>query len=64
MNIYSSREILRILHMDGWVIKNQRGSHIQLVHPCKGGKVTVPHPRKELDPKTVKSICNQANIEL
>lgn len=50
--------------MDGWVIKNQRGSHIQLVHPCKGGKVTVPHPRKELDPKTVKSICNQANIEL
>ena len=48
----------------GWVIKNQRGSHIQLVHPCKGGKVTVPHPRKELDPKTVKSICNQANIEL
>ena len=50
--------------MDGWVIKNQRGSHIQLVHPCKGGKVTVPHPRKELDPKTVKSICNQANIQL
>ena len=38
MNILSSREILRILHMDGWVIKNQEDLSIQLVHPCKGGK--------------------------
>ena len=53
MRSYSSREILRMLHRDGWVEKNQRGSHIQLVHPVKPGKVTVPHPRKDLDPKTV-----------
>jgi predicted RNA binding protein YcfA (HicA-like mRNA interferase family) len=64
MNIYSSREIIKILHANGWVIKNQRGSHIHLVHPQKVGKVTVPHPRKELDPKTVKSICRQTNILL
>ncbi|MEW6229581.1 MAG: type II toxin-antitoxin system HicA family toxin [Bacillota bacterium] len=44
---YSSRGILRILHEDGWVEKNQRGSHVQLVHPTKPGKVTVPHPRLE-----------------
>ncbi|HEX7715597.1 MAG TPA: type II toxin-antitoxin system HicA family toxin [Bacillota bacterium] len=63
MKIYSSQEILQILYKDGWTIKNQRGSHIQLIHPTKLGKVTVPHPKKELDLKTVKSIFKQANID-
>lgn len=62
MKIYSSKEVLSILHKDGWVVKNQRGSHIQLIHETKRGKVTVPHPRKELDPKTVKSIFSQASL--
>ena len=62
MTVYSSKDILQILYKDGWKIKNQRGSHIQLIHPNKAGKVTVPHPRKELDPKTVISILNQAGL--
>lgn len=64
LQVYSSREILRLLNKDGWIIKNKRGSHLQLIHPQKNGKVTVPHPRKELDPKTVRSISKQANIFL
>jgi predicted RNA binding protein YcfA (HicA-like mRNA interferase family) len=28
------------------------------------GKVTVPHPRKELDPKTVKNIFKQAGLNM
>lgn len=38
------REILKILHEDGWreVENRTRGSHIQLKHPVKSGKVTVP----------------------
>jgi len=59
---YSSKEILNVLFQDGWIIKNQRGSHLQLIHPLKSGKVTVPHPRKDLDPKTVKSILKQAEL--
>jgi len=59
---YSSRGILRILHEDGWVEKNQKGSHVQLVHPTKPGKVTVPHPRKDLDPKTIRTILRQAGL--
>ena len=37
------REILRILHKDGWreVEGRNRGSHVQLRHPTKKGKVTV-----------------------
>jgi predicted RNA binding protein YcfA (HicA-like mRNA interferase family) len=64
VKIYSYKEILCILRKDGWIIKNQRGSHIQLLHPIKIGKVTVPHPRKKLDPKTVKSIFHQAGLQI
>jgi predicted RNA binding protein YcfA (HicA-like mRNA interferase family) len=28
--------------MDGWIEIDQKGSHLQLVHPQKSGKVTVP----------------------
>ena len=63
MKMQSTREILKILHRDGWVIKRQRGSHIQLIYSVKSGKVTVPHPRKTLDPKTVRSILMQAGLK-
>ena len=40
--------LLRQLHDDGWRLKNQEGSHRQLVHPTKTGKVTVNgHPSDE-----------------
>jgi predicted RNA binding protein YcfA (HicA-like mRNA interferase family) len=35
------KELLNILKGDGWVEKAQKGSHLQLVHPVKIGKVTV-----------------------
>jgi predicted RNA binding protein YcfA (HicA-like mRNA interferase family) len=60
---YSTREMLRILYNDGWMLKNQRGSHIQLVHPKKQGKVTVPNHGKDLDPKTINSILKQAGLQ-
>lgn len=43
--------------------KNQHGSHLHLIHPTKKGKVTVPHPTKDLDPKIVKSILKQAGLD-
>ncbi|MGB9662025.1 MAG: type II toxin-antitoxin system HicA family toxin [Moorellaceae bacterium] len=63
MKAFSSREVLRILQKDGWIIKNQVGSHVQLVHPVKPGKVTVPHPRKNIPLRTLKSIFRQARLE-
>jgi predicted RNA binding protein YcfA (HicA-like mRNA interferase family) len=59
---YSSREMIQMLNTDGWVIKNQEGSHIQMVHPTKPGKVTIPHPRKDLPERTAKSILKQAGL--
>ena len=59
----SSREILCVLFEDGWFIHNQEGSHVQLKHPAKRGKVTVPHPRKDLPLRTVNSIFRQAGLK-
>ena len=39
MKSYSSREILQILKEDGWIVKGQEGSHIQLMHPIKQYKI-------------------------
>jgi predicted RNA binding protein YcfA (HicA-like mRNA interferase family) len=64
MKSWSSRELLKILAADGWVVKHQVGSHLQLVHPTKPGKVTLPHPKKDLAPGTVRSISRQAALDL
>jgi predicted RNA binding protein YcfA (HicA-like mRNA interferase family) len=57
------KELLKQLNKDGWVVKHQVGSHIQLVHPSKAGKVIVPYHNKDLDIKTVNSILKQAGLK-
>ena len=64
MKSYSSKEVLRILHNDGWHPVRQTGSHVQLIPPSKPGTVTVPHPRKDFKPKTLKTIFTQAGLEI
>lgn len=56
------KEILKILKKEGWEIINQRGSHIQLTHKEKKGKVTVPNHNKDLKTGTLKSILKQAGL--
>ncbi len=63
MKSYSSKDILNILQQNGWYIDSQRGSHIHLKHAQFNNKVTVPHPRKDLPVKTVKSIFLQAKLD-
>lgn len=59
----SSREVIKIISADGWYeIKANGGSHRQFKHPTKKGRVTVPHPKKDLDELTVKSIMRQAGL--
>jgi len=58
------REVLTILRRDGWVVVHWTGSHRQLKHPTKAGRVTVPGKEsKDLAPKTLKSIFTQAGLE-
>ena len=60
----SSRELLKHLNADGWQVVSQRGSHVQLRHPTKPGRVTVPHPVKDVTPGTHRSIERQAGIQI
>lgn len=60
----TSRDILKILRKDGWYIVDQDGSHAQLKHPTKSGKVTVPiHGSKDIPPGTLNSILKQAGLK-
>lgn len=60
---YNSRELLKLLNSDGWVVVRIKGSHHQLKHPIKKGTVTIPHPKNDLPRKTFESILKQAGIE-
>ncbi|MCL2031336.1 MAG: type II toxin-antitoxin system HicA family toxin [Oscillospiraceae bacterium] len=57
------REIMQKLHRDGWKEAETKGSHIQMKHPTKPGKVTVPNHSGDIHPKTLKSIMKQAGLK-
>ena len=57
-------EILRLLHDDGWFVMATRGSHRQLKHSTKSGRVTVAgKPSDDLAPGTLNSIFKQAGLK-
>ena len=60
----SSRIIIKRLKADGWRQIGQSGDHVHFKHPTKPGKVTVPHPRKDMPKGTVRSIERQSGIKL
>jgi predicted RNA binding protein YcfA (HicA-like mRNA interferase family) len=55
-----SREIIKMLRDDGWELHHVKGDHHQFKHPTKPGKVTVPHPSRDLPMGTLRSIFRQA----
>ncbi len=57
-----SADLIKQLKVDGWYLVHVVGSHHQFKHPAKPGKVTVPHPKKDLPPGTVRSILKQAGL--
>jgi predicted RNA binding protein YcfA (HicA-like mRNA interferase family) len=57
------REVLQHLHRDGWRIVRQKGSHRQLRHSVKPGRVTVAGaPGKDIVPATLLGIWKQAQM--
>jgi predicted RNA binding protein YcfA (HicA-like mRNA interferase family) len=57
-----STDVIKQLKADGWYLVHVVGSHHQFKHPTKAGKVTVPHPKKDLPLPTVRSILKQAGL--
>ncbi|MGD0988046.1 MAG: type II toxin-antitoxin system HicA family toxin [Candidatus Sulfotelmatobacter sp.] len=60
----NSRDVLKALLEDGWYEVAQAGSHKQFKHLVKKGRVTLPHPKRDIPIGTLKSIEKQAGIKL
>ena len=58
-------EVRRVLRSFGWVVVAQRGSHVQLKHPARPGRVTIPiHAGETIGPRLLSSILRQAGLSL
>ena len=57
-----SADSSKLIKTDGWYLVHVVGSHHQFKHPSKPGKVTVPHPKKDLPLATARSILKQAAL--
>lgn len=62
--VMNSRDVIKELRKDGWYEVNQVGSHKQFKHATKKGRVTVPHPNRDIPIGTLKSIEKQAGFKL
>ncbi|UFZ03591.1 type II toxin-antitoxin system HicA family toxin [Bradyrhizobium ontarionense] len=60
----NSRDVISALQRDGWFQVAQKGSHVQFKHLSKRGRVTVPHPERDLPIGTLKSIEKQSGLKL
>jgi predicted RNA binding protein YcfA (HicA-like mRNA interferase family) len=57
-------EVLKMLHDDGWYFVAMRGSHRQLRHGTKPGRVTVHgKPSDTIAPGTPRSILRQSGLK-
>ncbi|WP_141500949.1 type II toxin-antitoxin system HicA family toxin [Paenibacillus luteus] len=58
----SSKDMVKLIEANGWFLVHTVGDHRQYKHKTKPGKVTIPHPNKDIPIKTVKSILKQAGL--
>lgn len=55
-----SRDLIKLIKKAGWYEVAVKGSHHQFKHKTLKGRVTIPHPKKELPIGTIRSIKKQA----
>jgi predicted RNA binding protein YcfA (HicA-like mRNA interferase family) len=60
MRTVKSRDLIRELEADGWVLDRVRGSHHVFRHPMRTGHISVPHPKSDLGVGLVAQIRKSA----
>jgi predicted RNA binding protein YcfA (HicA-like mRNA interferase family) len=60
----ASRDVIRALESAGWRLVAVGGSHHQFKHSAKPGRVTVPHPVRDIKIGTLKSIERESGVRL
>jgi predicted RNA binding protein YcfA (HicA-like mRNA interferase family) len=56
----NSKQVIKKLESEGWVLRRVKGSHHHFKHPTKVGLVTVKHPDGDIPTGTLQSIQKQA----
>jgi len=56
----NSRQVIKMLEAEGWMLARVKGSHHQFKHPSKPGLVTVKHPDGDIPKGTLNGIKKQA----
>ena len=60
----NSRDVIASLEAAGWFRIVQKGSHVQFKHSVISGRVTVPHPKRDIPLGTLRSIEKQSGLKL
>jgi predicted RNA binding protein YcfA (HicA-like mRNA interferase family) len=61
--LMNSKELIKLLEKDGWILRGSKGSHHVFNQPLKSGHITVPHPKKDLGIGLVQKLIKQAGIK-
>ena len=59
----SSKELIKLLELHGWQLKNVKGSYHVFRHPTLPGHISVPHPKKDLGVGLVSKLLKQAGLK-
>ncbi|MCE1249973.1 MAG: type II toxin-antitoxin system HicA family toxin [Comamonadaceae bacterium] len=59
----NSKELIKLLEADGWVLRGAKGSHHVFTHPGKPGHISVPHPKKDLGTGLLHKLLKQAGLK-
>ena len=59
----SSRNVIKKLEADGWVLSRINGDHHHFKHPSNPALITVTHPVKDLPIGTLRNIFRTAGWE-
>ncbi len=60
----NSRDVIRALEEAVWEHVATKGDHWQFKHPVRPGRVTVPHPKRDLPIGPLRSIEKQSGVKL
>lgn len=60
----NSRDLIRAIETAGWENVATKGDHRQFTHPSRPGRVTVPHPKRDLPIGTLRSIERPSGVKL
>ena len=60
----NSRAIIRAIEAAGWFHVTTKGDHWQFKHATLPGRVTVPHPKRDIAIGTLRSIEKQSSVKL